>query len=65
MIPATPPQDLPDLDIVRDDDELIPCPACPDGYVWNSNGPTGATCPRCKGHAVVYRNGTQLSKESK
>lgn len=28
-----------------------PCPACPDGGVWNSDGPTGRLCPVCKGMA--------------
>ena len=37
-------------------EELMPCPACPDGYVWDSNGPTCKPCPVCKGHAAVgYR----------
>lgn len=41
----------------NDHDELMPCPACPDGYVWTANGPTAKCCPVCKGHAVVKRNG--------
>lgn len=43
--------------------DLKPCPACPDGSVWNSNGPTGATCKTCKGHAVVHLNGSPLTKD--
>ena len=39
------------------DEELKPCPACPDGYVWTSNGPTGAACKTCGGYAVVKLNG--------
>jgi hypothetical protein len=31
----------------------VPCPACPDGQVWNSEGPTGRRCPVCKGRAVL------------
>ena len=31
-----------------------PCPECPDGQVWTSEGPTGRTCPRCKGHAIIW-----------
>ena len=44
-------------------DDLKPCPACPDGGVWNEDGPTGATCKVCKGHAVVHRNGAPLTKD--
>ena len=29
------------------------CPACPDGYVWTREGPTGKTCPVCKGTAKL------------
>ena len=39
----------------------MPCPACPDGAVWNSEGPTSATCPVCKGHAVVMLNGAPIN----
>ena len=39
-----------------------PCPACPDGNLWNSNGPTGATCPVCKGHAALNLDGSPLQK---
>ena len=38
------------------------CPECPDGGVWNMNGPTGATCPTCKGYAMVKLNGAALTK---
>ena len=44
-------------------DELQQCPSCPDGYVWNIQGPTGKTCPVCKGYAMVNRNGSALRKE--
>ncbi len=30
-----------------------PCPSCPDGNEWNSNGPTGRACPTCKGNAYL------------
>lgn len=30
-----------------------PCPSCPDGNEWNSNGPTGRACPTCKGKAYL------------
>ena len=30
-----------------------PCPSCPDGYVWDRNGPTRKTCPVCKGHGYL------------
>ena len=46
-----------------DKDDLKPCPACPDGGVWNNDGPTGKICPICKGHAVVNLNGEPLRKE--
>jgi hypothetical protein len=29
------------------------CPSCPDGSVWDRNGPTGETCPTCNGKAYV------------
>lgn len=29
------------------------CPACPDGYVWTREGPTGEACPTCKGLAYI------------
>ena len=31
----------------------IPCPQCPDGNVWTSNGPTCKVCPRCNGLAYI------------
>lgn len=40
--------------------EHRPCPSCPDGNVWNSNGPTGAVCPTCNGHAVLHINGMPI-----
>ena len=50
----------------REDSEDAPhykaCPACPDGQVWNMDGPTGATCPVCKGYAAVKLNGQPLTK---
>jgi hypothetical protein len=27
--------------------------ACPDGNVWDRNGPTGRACPLCKGEGVM------------
>ena len=38
----------------QDDDRRVPCPECPDGQVWTREGPTGRTCGRCKGHAVIW-----------
>lgn len=46
-----------------DEDELQSCPHCPDGYVWNSQGQTGKTCPTCKGHAVVNLDGSALTTD--
>lgn len=37
-----------------------PCPACPDGSVWDSNGPTSKTCPVCNGHATVHLDGSPV-----
>ena len=37
-----------------------PCPSCPDGQVWNSNGPTGKTCNTCNGHASVKFDGSPV-----
>jgi hypothetical protein len=42
---------------------LKPCPSCPDGYVWGSDGPTAKTCPRCLGHAVINFDGSCLRPE--
>lgn len=39
-----------------------PCPMCPDGYIWDYQGPTAAMCPVCKGHAVVHLDGTPLTQ---
>lgn len=39
-------------------EELIPCSACPDGYVWTANGPTSAACPICLGWARLKRDGS-------
>lgn len=44
-----------DLDALEPEErKALPCPNCPDGQVWTSNGPTGRTCPTCKGHAVIF-----------
>lgn len=43
--------------------DMKPCPDCPDGGVWNANGPTGAKCKTCNGHAIVHLNGAALTKE--
>lgn len=29
------------------------CHACPDGQMWSREGPTGRTCPVCKGRAIM------------
>lgn len=29
------------------------CPDCPDGYVWNTSGPTDAACTTCGGKAYI------------
>ena len=39
-------------------EELRPCPACPDGNVWGSEGPTGRICPVCGGFAEVKMDGS-------
>ena len=39
-----------------------PCPRCPDGYVWNSNGPTPKCCPVCNGHAALRADGSALPR---
>lgn len=33
--------------------KMMQCPDCPDGYVWNANGPTSKECKTCKGTAMV------------
>ena len=38
-----------------------PCPDCPDGSVWNSQGPTAKVCPVCNGHAVVKLDGSPVA----
>jgi hypothetical protein len=30
-----------------------PCPSCPDGNDWSSDGPTGRACPTCRGKAFI------------
>lgn len=40
-----------------------PCPQCPDGYVWTSNGPTCKPCPRCKGLAYLGEDTDEESDE--
>lgn len=35
--------------------EKHPCPDCPDGYVWNTNGQTNKECPTCKGNAFIWK----------
>lgn len=30
-----------------------PCPSCPDGNEWASNGPTGRACQTCGGKAYL------------
>ena len=43
------------------DSELVrPCPSCPDGSVWTSNGPTAKRCPTCNGHAALRADGSAL-----
>lgn len=50
---------------ITDDDigGLMPCPACPDGYVWDANGPTAKCCQKCNGHAVVHLDGRPVATE--
>ena len=38
-----------------------PCHACPDGQVWNGDGPTGKTCEVCNGHAALNLDGTPIA----
>lgn len=38
-----------------------PCPACPDGNRWTTEGPMG-TCPVCGGYAVVKMTGQAFTK---
>jgi len=38
-----------------------PCPACPDGSVWDSNGPTAKICPICNGYATVNLDGSPIA----
>lgn len=32
---------------------VVPCYACPDGYVWARDGQTGKVCPVCHGTAIL------------
>lgn len=43
-------------DDARDEPELVRklCPDCPDGQVWNAQGPTGEICETCGGSAFVW-----------
>ncbi len=47
----------------NDIDGLMPCPSCPDGNVWDANGPTGKCCPKCNGHAVVHLDSRPIATE--
>ena len=39
-----------------------PCPDCPDGQVWNNDGPTGRACKTCKGFATLNLDGSALEE---
>ena len=39
-----------------------PCPSCPDGNEWASNGPTGRVCKICGGFAVTHMDGSTITK---
>ena len=39
-----------------------PCPDCPDGQMWNSNGPMGKTCTTCNGFAAVNLDGSWIAE---
>lgn len=36
------------------DPKRVQCPDCPDGQVWDRNGPTREACPTCGGNAFVW-----------
>lgn len=40
-----------------------PCPSCPDGNEWSSEGPTGRACRTCKGYAVVNLDGSPVAEK--
>ena len=40
-----------------------PCPSCPDGNEWASNGPNGRACRTCGGFAVMHLDGSQITKQ--
>ena len=42
-----------------------PCPSCPDGSVWDSNGSTAKTCPVCNGYATVNLDGSPIAPKRK
>ena len=46
-----------------DIDGLMQCPSCPDGYVWDHDGPTAMFCTRCNGHAVLHLDGRPIATE--
>lgn len=41
-------------------ESVMQCPSCPDGYVWDANGPTAKTCPTCGGKAIVNLDGSKV-----
>jgi len=45
----------------RTSHDARPCPACPDGYVWTTQGQTGAPCRTCGGFAVVHLDGRRFT----
>lgn len=40
-----------------------PCPSCPDGNEWDSNGPTGRACKTCGGFAVTHIDGKKITRQ--
>lgn len=45
--------------------KTMACPDCPDGNVWNADGPTGKACPTCGGHAALRLDGSRIDGGSR
>lgn len=48
------------MSVDPEEDLVRPCPNCPDGNVWDSNGPTCKVCPVCNGFAALKADGSAL-----
>ena len=41
----------------------VKCPSCPDGQLWDSNGPTSDACLTCGGEAWIWEAEPEMSDD--